>query len=612
MNKGIFSVLFFAVTFLSAQQKPVQIAFLSDVHFQDLYGSFSDNRFKGIPNPKTGKETIMRTMDSQLHSTRIFNENYFAFLKALDDIAAKNIKIVAMPGDFSDDGQAYNLRGLRKILENYHQKYGMNFYLTTGNHDPVGPFRQDAGKDDFLGKDGRPLAIYSKEIRGKTTADQIITKDIATSGYLEILDELKDFGFYPAKDNLYWSTPFDRGSSSTYSYEDALIYAAYTKRMYEVSKGFSVPDLSYVVEPVKGIWMVAIDGNTYIPKNSKADPSDLSNYQGASIGYNNVLSHKQHLIQWIKKVSEDAKKNNKTLIAFTHYPMIDFNDGASSEIGKLLGRKKWQLERVPEEDVADAFMKAGLQIHFAGHMHINDTGIRKTEDKILVNIQVPSLAAYLPAYKILTIHSPEQMEVHTEVVGEVPRFDELFPLYEKEYGALENEKNKILWNKDILKVTSYHDFMLFHLKELVRLRMVPDEWPTDFIQKVRSLNGENLLIISLASSGEDLSKIGNDEKVKKQLKQKGIQTEAFKKWNFDDLLLDLYKFQSADELAKKDIPRERLKQYEIIEKLYSVNTSQNPFILQLKSLFRILSLLSNGDPADHFEINLQNRSVKRL
>lgn len=612
MNKKILSVLLFAVTFLSAQQKPIQIAFLSDVHFQDLYGSFSDNNFKGILNPKTGRETIMRTMDAQLHSTRIFNENYFAFLKALDDIAAKDIKIVAMPGDFSDDGQAYNLRGLRKILEYYHQKYGINFYLTTGNHDPVGPFRQDAGKDDFLGKDGLPLRIYSREVSGKTKGDQIITKDIATSGYLEILDELKDFGFYPAKDNLYWSTPFDRGAFNTYSYEKAIQCAGYTKRMYEVSKGFSIPDLSYVVEPVKGVWMMAIDGNTYIPKDVKAGPNDPANYHGASVGYNNVLTHKQHLIGWVKKVGVEAKKNNKTLIAFTHYPMIDFNDGASAEIEKLLGKNKWQLERVPEEDVADAFMKAGLQIHFAGHMHINDTGIRKKGNQMLVNVQVPSLAAYLPAYKVLTIRSPEKMEIHTEVLNNVPHFDDLFPLYKKEYEALSKKDDTIVWNKDILTAKSYHDFMLYHLKELVRLRMIPNEWPVDFIQKGKSLHGENLLIMSLFSSGDDLFKMMNDEKSKKQLEQKGIHTEAFKQWNFEDLLLDLYKFQSADELAKKDISKERLEQYGIIEKLYSVNTSQDPFILRLKSVFKILSMLSNGDPADYFEINLPNRSVKRL
>lgn len=597
MNKGIFSLLLFTFTLFSAQQKPVQIAFLSDVHFQDLYGRFSDNNFKGIINPKTGKRTILRTMDSQLHSTRIFNENYFAFLKALDDIATKGIKIVAMPGDFSDDGQAYNLRGLHTILDQYHKTYGIDFYLTTGNHDPVGPFRQDAGKDDFLGEDGNPLGIYSKENLWKTK-NRIITKDIAESGYLEILNELKAFGFYPKKENLYWSTPFDQDSYKNYSFEKALQNADYSRRMYEVAKGFSVPDLSYIVEPVKGIWMMAIDGNTYIPKNLNENPNDPSNYNGASIGYNNVLTNKKHLIKWVKKIADEAKLNGKTLIAFTHYPMIDFNDGATNEIKNLLGEKKWQLERVPDEEVAKAFEEAGLQIHFAGHMHINDTGIRKIGEKMLVNVQVPSLAAYLPSYKILTIHSSEKMEVQTEVLNDVPHFDDLFPLYEKEYEALSQNKNAALWNKDILETKSYHDFMLFHLKELVRLRMIPNDWPKEFMEKAKSLNGEDLLLLAQNSGSE--------------AKQKGLDSKSFKKWSFEDLLFDLYKFQSADELAKKDIPKERLQQYQTLEKLFENNQSQDPFIIQLKSVFKILSLLSNGDPADHFEIDLKKQEIKRL
>lgn len=601
MKRSLLSFLLFIITSLSAQQ-PVQIAFLSDVHFQDLYGQFPDTDFKGITNPKTGKPTILRTMDSQLHSTRIFNENYFAFLKALDDIAARGIKIVAMPGDFSDDGQAYNLRGLHRFLKDYHQKFGINFYLTTGNHDPVGPFRKDAGKDDFLGADGNPLGIYSNENIGKIS-DRIITKDIAESGYLEILDELKDFGFYPKKEDLFWSTPFVEVSVKEYSYQKALSSANCKNRMYEVSKGFFVPDLSYVVEPIEDIWMIAIDGNTYIPKNINANPNDASNYKGASIGYNNVLTNKKHLIDWVRKIAEEAKKNHKTLIAFTHYPMIDFNDGATDEIKDLLGDKKWQLERVPEETVAKVFADAGLQIHFAGHMHINDTGIRKFGDKMLVNVQVPSLAAYLPAYKILTINSAEKFQVETVVLNDVPHFDDLFPLYQKEYEALKKNDSKTLWNKDILKTRSYHDFMLFHLKELVRLRMIPNDWPKDFIEKTVKINGEDLLFLSLNL---------NEIEAKKYLKQREINSKSFRNWTFDDLLFDLYKFQSADELAKMDIPEARLQQYKTLEQLFDSIQSQDPFFLQLKSVFKILSRLSNSDPSDHFEIDLQKQTLNRI
>lgn len=596
MNKGIFPFLVFLCSLFPAQQKPVRIAFLSDVHFQDLYGSFSDTSFKGIINPGTGKPTILRTMDSQLHSTRIFNENYFAFLKALDDIVAKGIQIVAMPGDFSDDGQAYNLRGLRKILDQYHQKYGMRFYLTTGNHDPVGPFHQEAGKEDFLGPDGYPLGIYSKQ-KHTGKSPEIVTKDIAASGYLEILDELKDFGFCPGKDDLFWSTPFAQVSPDSYSYAQALKKADCSHRMYEVEPGFAVPDLSYVAEPVQGIWMIAIDGNAYLPKDLSASPKNPSNYKGAGIGYNNVLTHKKHLIPWVKKLTAEAKKYGKTIIAFTHYPMTDFNDGASPELKKLLGSGKWQLERVPDGSVAKAFAEAGLQVHFAGHMHINDTGILKTANHMLVNIQVPSLAAYLPAYKVLTVKSRDKMEVQTEVLDAVPRFNELFPLYEKEYQALQNSPVRNLWDREILKTKSYHDFMLFHLKELVRLRMVPGDWPRDFIRRAEVMDGKDLLL--MAENG-------------KQSGKNGIDPEEYKTWNFKDLILDVYKFQSADELARKDIPGERLKQYHILEELYRKTRSADPFVLQMASVFRILTLLSGSDPAGHFEIDLKAGKIKRL
>lgn len=97
--------------FVHAQEK---IAFLSDVHFLDLFGQFSDTNFMGFPNPKDGKNVITRTMDSQLRSTRLFNENYFAFLVALEDMVKRDIKIVALPGDFADDGQALILEESRK------------------------------------------------------------------------------------------------------------------------------------------------------------------------------------------------------------------------------------------------------------------------------------------------------------------------------------------------------------------------------------------------------------------------------------------------------------------------------------------------------------------
>lgn len=573
-----------------AQKQNTQIAFLSDIHFQDLYGSFSDNDFPGIPLPGTGKSVILRTMDAQLRSTRIFNENYYAFIEALNDVVKRGIKIVALPGDFTDDGQAYNLRGLRKILDEYTKNHGLHFFITTGNHDPVGPFLQDGGKSDFLGEDGKPIGIYSSEKLARKPSD-IITKDIAMSGYLEILRELKSFGFTPSPQYLYWNTPFSTLSPASYTFAKAEKNADYQKRMYEVAPGFEVPDLSYVAEPIKGIWLVAIDGNTYIPKDKNVAPDNVKNYNGSSVGYNDVLSHKTHLINWIKQLTEEAEKLGKTVIAFTHYPMVEYNDNASEEIGNLLGKNKWQLHREPTEDVARAFAEAGLKVHFGGHMHINDTGIKRFEDgKMLVNIQIPSLAAYLPAYKIVTVKPNQKLQIETVIIDKVSAFNELFPLYEKEHENLEKSGSSRIWNKDILKTKHYRDFTLFHLKELVRLRFIPSDWPKDFIQKASVLSGADLFQIAFQTSENRPDK-------------------SYKKWTFEDLLLDLYKFQSSDELAKSDIPKKRLKQYgELCTQFRKLETSDT-FQLQLKTFFVILDKLSHGDPSDKFEIDLKNQTV---
>lgn len=573
-----------------AQKQNTQIAFLSDIHFQDLYGSFSDNDFTGIPLPGTGKSVILRTMDAQLRSTRIFNENYYAFIEALNDVVKRGIKIVALPGDFTDDGQAYNLRGLRKILDEYTKNHGLHFFITTGNHDPVGPFLQDGGKSDFLGEDGKPIGIYSSEKLARKPSD-IITKDIAMSGYLEILRELKSFGFTPSPQYLYWNTPFSALSPANYTFAEAEKIADYHKRMYEVAPGFEVPDLSYVAEPIKGIWLVAIDGNTYIPKDKNAAPDNVKNYNGSGVGYNDVLSHKTHLINWIKQLTEEAERLGKTVIAFTHYPMVEYNDNASEEIGNLLGKNKWQLHREPTEDVARAFAEAGLKVHFGGHMHINDTGIKRFEDgKMLVNIQIPSLAAYLPAYKIVTVKPNQKLQIETVIIDKVKGFNQLFPLYEKEHENLEKSGSSRIWNKDILNTKHYRDFTLFHLKELVRLRFIPSDWPKGFIQKASPLSGDDLYKIAFQTSENRPDK-------------------SYKKWKFEDLLLDLYKFQSADELAKSDIPKKRLKQYEILSKQFSKLQTSDAFILQLKTFFVILDKLSHGDPSDKFEIDLKNQMV---
>ena len=582
-------------------KKEVQIAFIADVHLQDIFAQFEDNNYRGIKNPVTSEYANIRTMNAQLHSTRIFNENYFAFLEALNDIVKRGIKQVVLPGDFSDDGQPVHVRGLRKILNEYAQKYGISFFITTGNHDVVRPFSQDAAKIDFLGKDGKEQIISSSKNFDKTKSElePIITADIKNWGYKETIQEMSDFGFFPKKTDLYWETPFSSYTYDQYNFEEALKESVLEKRTYVIKNtNLYLPDASYVVEPIKGIWLLAIDANAYVPNEKLSgkqdDPHDFS---GANTGYNNVLIYKSHLLNWVKKVSAEAKQKGKILIAFSHYPMVEFNDNASPELKQLFGADKMQLQRVPNEEVAQQFADAGIQIHFGGHMHINDTGIRTSaKGNTLFNIQTPSLAAYMPDYKILTIHSASQFEVETIVIGKVPNFNSLFPFYEEEYAHFQHTKSERIWNKEILKAKDYAAFTSWHLKELVRLRFLPEDFPAEFLKSILSLSGKDLLEINKKAPEID-----------KDLKSNSLTVSDFESWTGFDMIFDFYRLKSADELAYLEIGNKRLKQYELV--CSQLKKSNDPKLILWAAIF--LKTM-NGEPSDHFKIDLKNNKIDNL
>ncbi|WNH11177.1 metallophosphoesterase family protein [Thalassobellus suaedae] len=579
-----------------------RIAFIADAHLQDIFGEFQDNDYKGVKNPLTGEYANIRTMDSQLQSTRIFNENYFALISALNDVANRGIKTVVLPGDFSDDGQPIHIRGLRRILNEFTDTHGMSFFVTTGNHDAVRPFSQDATKTDFLGKDGKEQILTSSKMNlviNENQLEPIVTSDIKNWGYKEMTQEMADFGFFPQKKYVYWETPFSKYNYQDYNYEKALKESSLTRRKYAINNtNVSLPDASYLVEPISGVWLLAIDANVYVPNTNlsglKENPKDFS---GASIGYNNVLLYKKHLIDWVKKVSEKAKQKGKILIAFSHYPMVDFNDDASSELKRLFGVNKMQLHRVPNEDVAKAFADAGLQIHFGGHMHINDTGIRTTEKgNTLFNIQTPSLAAYMPAYKILTILSASEFEVKTIVLDSVRNFNSLFPFYEQEYAYLKSIKNDKIWNRNILNSLNYKDFTAWHLKELVRLRFLSKDFPVDFLESFLKLTGKDLLEIN-----------SNSSEIHKLLSSNDLTIGDFENWTGFDMIFDFYRLRNSDELAIPEIGLSRLKQYQMVCKQLE-NVDDEKLVLWAKIFQKTLK----GQPSNHFKINLKTNNLERL
>jgi 3',5'-cyclic AMP phosphodiesterase CpdA len=629
-------------------EQSFEVAFMPDVHFHDIFAEFDDNSFTGLETV-AGSDTLfatIRTLESQLRSTRLFNENYFAFLAALDMAVERGIKLIALPGDFSDDGQPVHIRGLKSILKEYQQKHDVRFFLAPGNHDPNRPINQPAGKRDYLGPGGREQPIFShnhsactEEYTIPSTDKQphpvICTDEVMEYGYSPILNELAEFGFQPTAEDRYFETPYSKYSYSDYSDELGANAAKFENRQYEIchqgtggrykeatyTHCSQVGDLSYLIEPAEGLWLLSIDANVYLPRqlNVPFDPQNPNHLNGSgNAGYNRLLTHKEHIPEWIKDVTNRADSLNKQLVAFSHFPMAEFYDDSFNLITKLFGEDgSLQQRRMPLQGTAEALAQTGLRLHIGGHMHMNDTGIitDRKSGHTLFNIQAPSIAAYQPAFKIVTLHATgSSAEVETIMIDHVPKFQTLFPHYQQEWSYLNSIKYEDIWNRDILDSKTYLEFTNWHIRELARLRFFAEHWPTELHDNFLNLNGREIAAYILLTNrnGFEPDEFNIPESeihiANALLEESGFKPDDFL-WTGSDVVLDFHRLLSAGELAYQDITRERMSQYLFLDDLAS--GPENPES-HLELVFQIMEHFINEVPSTHIQLNLMTGEIKDL
>lgn len=545
----------------------IKIAFIADPHVQAV----------------DSHPEFVRSLASELKSTRLFNENIFAFRAALDDAVLRGIKFVVLPGDLTDNGQVVNVRTVRDILDGYASRYGMKFFVTTGNHDPSKPYGEDCVNGNFLAADGSSMAIASSADVAANSGFNAAKTDtlLHCCGYDEMLTLYAAYGFSPDKSYLYWATPFSGYDYDGYTFGKAVSESTADKRRYVLCDTLKAHDASYVAEPVKGVWLLSIDGGVYLPV---ANGEGKTAYSGSSTGYANTWKHKQFLIKWISKVTEEARRRGKVLVAFCHYPAAGFHNGADSVISRWAGDKAFNMRRNPPRELTDALQKAGIKIHFAGHLHQNNTAVTDNgQGHVMYNIQVPSVSAYMPAYKILTVCGDSLCRVQTVVLDSVPKFRSLLPRYMSEYRH-NLTAGTDTWNTDILYCGDYPSFCDMHFRALVASRYVEHELPSVVCDSIVGMSGSQII---------DMTGVKEDPK----------QSAA---WTGFDLVTDLYRLHFAGSLALRQIPQWRIRQYEaVLDSLEGKKTEDNKVLDSLKNICLLIKYFSTGAPDNSFDIRLK-------
>jgi hypothetical protein len=107
-----------------------------------------------------------------------------------------------------------------------------------------------------------------------------------------------------------------------------------------------------------------------------------------------------------------------------------------------------------------------------------------------------------------------------------------------------------------------------------------------------------------------------------------ISVDMFSQWNGFDLAIDFYRLRNADQLALRDISASRIAQYTLLTQLLATDsnisksdadntinmnsTLTSVFKRRFGNLFSLFDGFKNGEPSDHFMLNLSDGTITDL
>jgi len=260
-----------------------------------------------------------------------------AILKSIVNmISNDNSKVVLVAGDLTKDGEKQNHQLFASYLKQLEDK-GKKVYVIPGNHDVDNP------------------ASYSYPAGSNPVKVPTVTADEFKSIYAE-------FGFKEA---------IATDPNGT---------------------------LSYIVEPVEGVWLFCMDACRWKENKGKSHSVTGGVFTDATLN-------------WIKQKLNEGKQKNKLMIGTIHHNIAEHFNGQ-----KLLFTDyvidNW-------ENVSKTFAELGMNVVFTGHHHAHDARKYISGNNFVVDIQTSSSVTWPSAVRRVVIDKNWVMKVTSEKITNV-------------------------------------------------------------------------------------------------------------------------------------------------------------------------------------------------
>jgi 3',5'-cyclic AMP phosphodiesterase CpdA len=235
------------------------------------------------------------------------------------------------------------------------------------------------------------MEAFTNDIKKKKADVLIVSGDLTTNGekesHLELSKKLKTIeengtSVFVIPGNHDILNPFARGFKGSNQY---VVDHIDEKDFEKIYKDFGYKEavlrdtntLSYLAAPSEDVWLLMLDTALYDDNMQKKMPRlDGEINQGT--------------LEWIKKCSNLAKKNNAQIIAVMHHNLIDHSEVIKE--GYTINNSKTVLQ---------LFESWGIKLALSGHTHIQDIKSYESGQYKVYDIVTSALVAYPQKYGIL-------------------------------------------------------------------------------------------------------------------------------------------------------------------------------------------------------------------
>lgn len=156
--------------------------------------------------------------------------------------------------------------------------------------------------------------------------------------------------------------------------------------------------LSYVAEPVEGLWIFALDSNRW-RENKK--------------GRHSVTGGRYYpeTLRWIEEMLMRAKMEGKAVMVMQHHALLEHFPDQKKYFSQFIIQDSEKLRRL--------FMAYGVEVVYTGHYHAQDIAMYEDhQGRRIYDIETGSFVTYPLPYRRIEITSQNTLRVETHLMKE--------------------------------------------------------------------------------------------------------------------------------------------------------------------------------------------------